>query len=67
MEQQPWICATCGVEYPAAAQPPAHCPICEDERQYLSPKGQQWTTMAALAKDHAVRGCARLEFPGSSA
>lgn len=54
MEQQPWICATCGVEYPAAAQPPPHCPVCEDERQYLAPKGQQWTTMSALAKDHAV-------------
>ena len=54
MTLQPWICATCGVEYPVAAEPPSHCPICEDERQYLGPKGQQWTTPADLARDHAV-------------
>jgi glyoxylase-like metal-dependent hydrolase (beta-lactamase superfamily II) len=54
MEIHPWICATCGVEYAASAEPPAHCPVCEDERQYLGPKGQIWTTPAELAANHAV-------------
>ena len=35
-------CATCGVEYDAAAVP-AVCPVCADERQYLPPDGvQRW-------------------------
>ena len=44
-----WICATCGVQYPDTDQPPARCPICEDERQYVGWGGQRWTTMAELA------------------
>src|SRR5579875_2144057 len=49
-----WICATCGVQYPDTAEPPAHCPICEDERQYVGWDGQSWTTMAHLAADHSL-------------
>ena len=44
-----WICRTCGVQYPPSLEPPAACPICEDERQYVGWDGQQWTTMAELA------------------
>jgi len=44
-----FICRTCGVEYPAASAPPASCPICEDERQYVGHGGQRWTTLAELA------------------
>lgn len=47
-----YICITCGTQYPASEQPPAHCPICEDERQYVNRSGQQWTTLAALRTDH---------------
>ncbi len=43
-----WICVTCGVQYPPSADPPKHCPICEDERQYIGPNGQQWTTLERL-------------------
>lgn len=43
-----YICATCGTQYPDSATPPAHCPICEDERQYIGANGQQWTTLAEL-------------------
>ena len=46
------ICITCGVEYPSAEKPPAHCPICQDERQYVNPLGQAWTTLAELQSDH---------------
>jgi hypothetical protein len=50
----PWICATCGVQYPDTDQPPPGCPICLDERQYVGWGGQRWTTMAELAREHAV-------------
>lgn len=43
-----FICVTCGVQYPEAEQPPAACPICEDERQFVGWEGQQWTTLQAM-------------------
>lgn len=43
-----YICVTCGAQYPATETPPAHCPICEDERQYIGPNGQQWTTLTEM-------------------
>jgi hypothetical protein len=50
-----FICVTCGTQYPPAAEPPAECPICLDERQYVGHDGQCWTTMAALGRDHRNR------------
>lgn len=47
-----FICKTCGTQFPATAVPPEHCPICEDERQYIGWGGQQWTTLAELQQDH---------------
>ncbi len=47
-----WICVTCGVEYPPAEAPPAHCAICEDDRQYVGANGQQWTTSDQLRESH---------------
>src|SRR5690349_19984308 len=47
-----YICATCGVQYPASDQPPAHCVICEDERQYVGANGQQWTTLEEIRPGH---------------
>jgi glyoxylase-like metal-dependent hydrolase (beta-lactamase superfamily II) len=49
-----YICVTCGTQYPESEQPPAHCPICEDERQYVNPNGQQWTTLEALRPNHHI-------------
>ena len=43
-----FICNTCGTQYPDADQPPASCPICQDERQYLKATGQNWTTLERL-------------------
>src|SRR2546430_12181644 len=43
-----WICATCGVQQPESPAPPPDCPICLDERQYLPPGGQRWTTRGEL-------------------
>src|SRR5690625_2480555 len=47
------ICTACGTEYPAGP-PPSHCPICEDERQFVPIGGQKWTGLDALARDHQV-------------
>jgi glyoxylase-like metal-dependent hydrolase (beta-lactamase superfamily II) len=49
---QSYICRTCGTQYPASPQPPERCPICEDERQYVGLKGQQWTTLPALREEY---------------
>jgi hypothetical protein len=56
-----WICATCAVQQPESAEPPRHCPICEDERQYVGWQGQRWTTREELLADH--RSVLREEEP----
>ena len=47
-----YICTACGTQYPESAQAPAECPICEEERQYVPPRGQTWTTLEALSQSH---------------
>ncbi|WP_248277036.1 MBL fold metallo-hydrolase [Chitinophaga sp. Ak27] len=47
-----YLCSTCGVQYEASKEAPAHCPICEDERQYVHPGGQSWTTLEQVQKTH---------------
>jgi hypothetical protein len=47
-----YICATCGVQYPASEQPPEGCIICQDERQYIGLNGQKWTTLKAIQAHH---------------
>jgi hypothetical protein len=42
-----WICATCGNHFPDPR--PDVCAVCADERQWVPPGGQQWTTLAGLA------------------
>jgi len=44
-----FICTACGVQYPPSDKPPARCTICEEERQYVPPTGQSWTTLTSLA------------------
>jgi hypothetical protein len=56
-----WICATCAVQQPESAEPPRHCPICEDERQYGGWQGQRWTTREELLAGH--RSVLREEEP----
>jgi metallo-beta-lactamase superfamily protein len=45
-----WICATCANHYPDTQSPPRDCVICSDERQWVPPAGQRWTTAADLAR-----------------
>ena len=47
-----FICTACGTQYPPSERPPAQCAICEEERQYVPPRGQSWTTLDALAAGH---------------
>ena len=47
-----YLCVTCGTQFPESPRPPDHCPICEDERQYVGPDGQQWTTLERLRTNH---------------
>ncbi len=48
----PYLCVTCGTQFAESARPPAQCPICEDERQYVNPDGQRWTTLEDLRASH---------------
>ena len=45
-----FICTTCGTQYAPSEKPPAACLICDDERQYVPPGGQTWTTLDTLQK-----------------
>jgi glyoxylase-like metal-dependent hydrolase (beta-lactamase superfamily II) len=50
-----FICTACGTQYPVSDKdpnlPPAQCVICEEERQYVPPAGQGWTTLERLRVD----------------
>jgi hypothetical protein len=48
-----FICTACGTQYPESDKPPSACVICEEERQYVPPRGQTWTTLDQLAVGHA--------------
>lgn len=58
-----FICRTCGVQYAPSSTPPEHCPICEDERQYVGWNGQQWTTLEELLAEGRRNTFSELE-PG---
>ncbi|WKA56900.1 hypothetical protein QWY16_10255 [Planococcus shenhongbingii] len=45
-----YICETCGMQYENSAVPPSQCKICNEERQYINPMGQSWTTLECMMK-----------------
>ena len=47
-----FICTACGAQYAPSAAAPTSCTICDEERQYVPPRGQTWTTPEALAASH---------------
>jgi hypothetical protein len=57
-----FICETCGAQHAPSAEPPDSCAICSDERQYVGPDGQRWTTLGRLRAAH--RADIRQEDPG---
>ena len=48
-----FICKACGTEFPLSASQPETCPVCEDERQFVPPGGQGWTTHQSLTRAHS--------------
>ena len=50
-----WFCATCAAGFPPSPEPPTHCPICEDERQYVGWAGQTWLSAEDVAAAHRTR------------
>ena len=49
-----FICTTCGTQYAPSYEPPTHCLICEDERQYVNWVGQSWSKMLELADSRQI-------------
>jgi glyoxylase-like metal-dependent hydrolase (beta-lactamase superfamily II) len=50
-----FICVQCGTQFDETPEPPPHCPICEDERQFVRHGGQEWTTLEQLRANHRNR------------
>ena len=50
------------MQFAPTPQPPAECPICEDERQYVPPAGQEWVTHEELSRSNY--NAWRLHEPG---
>lgn len=48
-----WICKTCGAQHAPSPNPPDHCAICDDERQYLGANGQEWIDRETISASHA--------------
>jgi hypothetical protein len=60
-----FVCVACGAQFAASDAPPARCPICTDERQYVpADAGQQWTTLEDLRAGHGNRIAEELELTG---
>ncbi|MCF7622487.1 MULTISPECIES: MBL fold metallo-hydrolase [Bacillaceae] len=59
-----YICETCGVQYGGSKEVPNQCLICGEERQYVSPKGQTWTTLEMMKKDRKFKNCINLDEDG---
>ncbi|HKK47330.1 MAG TPA: hypothetical protein VJ964_17510 [Balneolaceae bacterium] len=49
-----YICTTCGTQFAPTESEPKQCPICRDNRQYVNPAGQQWSTFDKVKKSHRV-------------
>ncbi|NDW06235.1 MBL fold metallo-hydrolase [Jiella pacifica] len=47
-----FLCTACGTQYPPSDAPPPACPICQDERQFVPPTGQGWTSFEAMQAGH---------------
>jgi glyoxylase-like metal-dependent hydrolase (beta-lactamase superfamily II) len=49
-----FLCKACGTQFPESDEPPADCPICSDERQYIPEEGQEWIAYDEVrARHHA--------------
>jgi hypothetical protein len=46
------ICKACGTRY--GRERPTVCVICADDRQYIPPAGQQWTSKEEMGREHTI-------------
>lgn len=61
------ICTTCGTQYAPTPAPPGECVICLEERQFVLPAGQSWTTLDKLRRTHMTAVRQEGEFIGIGA
>jgi hypothetical protein len=47
-----FICVACGTQFAPSEVAPERCTICQDDRQFVPPDGQRWTTLDALGNSH---------------
>lgn len=59
-----YICNTCGVQYSSTIETPDTCSICNDERQYVHPDGQSWTTLQELVDTGNYKNNIKMEEEG---
>lgn len=59
-----FICKTCGVQYERSLKEPSKCIICTEERQYVNPNGQAWTTLEKLIEEGKYHNAIQIEEPG---
>lgn len=59
-----YVCTTCGVQYPMSQEEPEKCPICEEERQYVNPEGQSFTTLDEMIRSGGYQNSILQEEPG---
>ncbi|MEH7336882.1 MBL fold metallo-hydrolase [Neobacillus drentensis] len=59
-----FICETCGVQYESSNDAPKQCLICEEERQFVSSKGQVWTTLEELIEVGTYSNSIKLQEEG---
>lgn len=46
------LCKACGTSYQVTDSRPVKCKICEDERQYVPVRGQEWVDLDTLRASH---------------
>jgi hypothetical protein len=59
-----WICEQCGAQFFESIKTPSSCSICEDGRQFGSPKGQAWLIREKMSKCHNLDWRDHLGIPG---
>jgi hypothetical protein len=47
-----YICTACGSQFAPTETAPDICPVCTEERQFVPPTGQGWTTLDRLRRSH---------------
>lgn len=59
-----YVCETCGVQYDLSQLEPEQCVICTEERQYVSLKGQTWTTLETMRENGLLQNVINKEENG---